>query len=205
MHKLIVALVAMVSAVGYKNATAQDAISQAPAVEVPAVPGQETAVQEGNLEERVNRLEQQLARPAASTTEAVAVASNGERWRYRFHNGTWWYWLPTKRWMVWSSGQWVDYVPTTVTYVPSQSYVPSYGYGSSYSYPSGYSRYYSGYGGYSPFYGGYGGYGRGLGVGLYFGGGHHFGGHHSGGHHGGHHGGGHGGGHHGGGGHGGHH
>ncbi len=183
------------------------------------------------LQRRIDELESRIDRsnsePAAVQQEAIptpatessAVATDNA-WRYRNHNGAWWYWLPSNRWVQWSNGAWVDApegssVPTTYTSptytLPAVRYVaptytyyrPSYSYGSSY-YPS------YGYGGYGGYGGGYGGYygGRGIGIGLSFGGGHHHhgghyhGGHgHSGHHHGGHHHGGHG---HGGHGHGGH-
>ena len=132
---------------------------------------------------------------------AVDVASSrADRWRYKWHNGQWWYWLPSERWVIWVDDRWEDYLPpapaavTTYSY-PRQTYyrVPTQTY---YSYP-----YRSSYRGYGPSVGFY----IGSGQGGWYGGGHHGGGHHGGGHHGGgHHGGGHhGGGHHGGGHHGG--
>jgi hypothetical protein len=29
-----------------------------------------------------------------------------ETWRYRKHNGKWWYWLPSNRWVVWNGREW---------------------------------------------------------------------------------------------------
>ena len=37
--------------------------------------------------------------PAATTSEA---------WRYRWHEGRWWYWLPRGRWVIWMDGRWVE-------------------------------------------------------------------------------------------------
>jgi hypothetical protein len=34
-----------------------------------------------------------------------------EAWRYTFHNGEWWYWLPADRWVYWRDSQWNDYNP----------------------------------------------------------------------------------------------
>lgn len=30
-------------------------------------------------------------------------------WRYRRHNGQWWYWLPNKTWVTWSGRAWIPY------------------------------------------------------------------------------------------------
>jgi hypothetical protein len=30
-------------------------------------------------------------------------------WRYRWHEGRWWYWMPSERWMVHNGDRWVDY------------------------------------------------------------------------------------------------
>lgn len=38
-----------------------------------------------------------------------------DRWRYTFHNGEWWYWLPTNRWVYWRNDCWNAYVPQTYT------------------------------------------------------------------------------------------
>jgi len=47
----------------------------------------------------------------------------GDSWRYRWHGGTWWYWLPSERWVVWSNNQWTDYVSPQggMTYQPYQT------------------------------------------------------------------------------------
>jgi hypothetical protein len=29
-----------------------------------------------------------------------------DQWRYTFHDGEWWYWLPTSRWVYWRDNQW---------------------------------------------------------------------------------------------------
>jgi hypothetical protein len=38
-----------------------------------------------------------------------------DRWRYTFHNGEWWYWLPTDRWVYWRNDRWNDYDPKAYT------------------------------------------------------------------------------------------
>jgi hypothetical protein len=53
---------------------------------------------------------------AAAKSEADAQvapgATDGETWRYRRHNGRWWYWLPSNRWVVWTGDQWVNHEET---------------------------------------------------------------------------------------------
>ncbi len=157
---------------------------------------------------------------APTLRDDAAAAPRGDRSRYRWHQGRWWYWLPSERWVFWSKDHWEDYLPpppaddapaqaalpaapvaragapTVVYRYPASTYSYSYGYpATAFYYPS--SRYSGYYGGGYPsvgfYFGGHGGH--------YYG---HHGGHYGGGHHGGHGGGHHGGGHHGGGHHGGH-
>lgn len=49
---------------------------------------------------------------AVQKADADAAAPNNA-WRFRYHAGYWWYWLPTESW-VWHDGRrWIDYeVPT---------------------------------------------------------------------------------------------
>lgn len=60
-------------------------------------------------------------------------APQGERWRFRHHNGHWWYWLPRNRWVFWHNNGWVDYDPQSYSrYYPSngggRNVGPAYGY-----------------------------------------------------------------------------
>src|SRR5712672_2254825 len=41
---------------------------------------------------------------------AVAVAPN---WRYRYHRGEWWYWMPANYWTYYRNGNWLTYDPGT--------------------------------------------------------------------------------------------
>ncbi len=50
---------------------------------------------------------------AAPTTDDAAKAQSGETWRYRRHQGLWWYWLPSNKWVYWTDGKWVAYNPET--------------------------------------------------------------------------------------------
>lgn len=35
------------------------------------------------------------------------------KWRYKWHNGQWWYWSPDERWMIWDKNSWTVYDPAT--------------------------------------------------------------------------------------------
>jgi hypothetical protein len=117
--------------------------------------------------------------PGAGANTGVVANPNGDQGRYRWHNGTWWYWTSDNRWIYSKGNQWFNYDPAIVA-VPDARYSgqPVYGY---YQSPNGYYpgpyRYSAGYGGYyGPAYqGGYyygpgGYYGQpGVSVGLGFG------------------------------------
>jgi hypothetical protein len=120
----------------------------------------------------------------AITPVGYAIAPN---WRYRFHNGEWWYWTPGNYWMYYRGSRWVPYDaviyrrPVIVNrgpyyyrggpyyyrdgyrygyWGPGYSYYrPGYRYWDGYRYRPGYS-YYRGPGyGYGPYRYGYGRYG----------------------------------------------
>ena len=120
--------------------------------------------------------------PASTVTALQPEISpnNPDRWRYVNRNGEWWYYTPTKQWMYWSGGRWVEYarpaVSNTSIYVQppvvsrprvsvgigvAPGYYPygPYPYG---PYPYGYGYPYGPYG-----YGGYGRVGIGIGVGVF--------------------------------------
>lgn len=64
--------------------------------------------------------EQKLAADQKQTTR-LNQGQNQDPWRYTFHNGEWWYWLPTNRWVYWRDHRWNDYRPQTYT-LPRSSY-----------------------------------------------------------------------------------
>src|SRR4051812_46292828 len=33
----------------------------------------------------------------------------GEQWRFKLHNDSWWYWLPSNQWVFWNGSQWIGY------------------------------------------------------------------------------------------------
>jgi hypothetical protein len=84
----------------------------------------------------------------------VNVRDNND-WRYRYHGGRWWYWMPNNQWRYYDNDSWHVYIPGAGIDIGRGSY-----------------PYYSGYRGYYPYsYGRYYGrryygprYGRGFGV-----------------------------------------
>jgi len=134
------------------------------------------------IEQRLERIEQRLdeanTTDAAGAPEAAEVrppidnsAVSDERWRFKYHRGAWWYWLPSERWVWWSNGAWVDYQPATYSRLGGVYGYPVYGYGLYYGGHYGYGGH--GYGGHG--YGGHGYGGHGYGGHGY--GGHGYGGH----------------------------
>ena len=50
---------------------------------------------------------------AAAAVDQKSGPATGEKWRFRQHQGLWWYWLPSEKWVYWSDGKWVNYDPQT--------------------------------------------------------------------------------------------
>ena len=59
------------------------------------------------------------------------VNRDGDRWRYRWHNGKWWYWTSENRWMYHNGDQWLNHEPAPVVIPdggnPEQPYTTGYG------------------------------------------------------------------------------
>ena len=80
--------------------------------------------------------------------------SNAPNGRYRWHNGHWWYWLPSNQWAFWNGASWIVYAPDTYAGYYASRY-PQYrtgyyspGYNTGYYAPRYYGGYYPrGYGG----------------------------------------------------------
>lgn len=49
-------------------------------------------------------------RPSRKATERIADDSS---WRYRFHQGRWWYWRSSNSWAVYDQNRWVPYQART--------------------------------------------------------------------------------------------
>jgi hypothetical protein len=55
-----------------------------------------------------NRIENRQQR-----REARREIAEADRWRYRWHNGEWWYYTPENRWMYYRDNNWSDYDANT--------------------------------------------------------------------------------------------
>ncbi len=47
--------------------------------------------------------------PRGEAAPAPAAKRDDQTWRYRWHDGRWWYWLPSERWVYWDGRGWIDY------------------------------------------------------------------------------------------------
>jgi hypothetical protein len=45
----------------------------------------------------------------STPSDGGTPGAQGERWRYKQHDGLWWYWLPSNNWVYWTDGKWVPY------------------------------------------------------------------------------------------------
>ena len=61
-----------------------------------------------------------VSEPNQTSDTTNATKSSGESWRYRQHDGRWWYWMPSKQWVVWNGSEWVKYDPQTIASVNRQ-------------------------------------------------------------------------------------
>jgi hypothetical protein len=64
---------------------------------------------------------------AAQAAEQLAKQEQQaqDQWRFTFHNGEWWYWLPANRWVYWRDNRWNDYDPQTFAYSSGARMVPA--------------------------------------------------------------------------------
>jgi hypothetical protein len=68
------------------------------------------------------------------TASGPQAAQQNDAWRYKYHEGQWWYWLPGERWVVWNGQSWAPYRAASQQSVlrPQRSYGYNSG-GSGYS------------------------------------------------------------------------
>jgi hypothetical protein len=74
-----------------------------------------TAFQEATSDDlpslpQLNTANDQAAAPLTlqQPVESNPSADGENGWRYRQHEGRWWYWLPSNRWVMWDDGRWID-------------------------------------------------------------------------------------------------
>ena len=75
------------------------------------------------------------AKAASGDAKGSSPDSTEERWRFKRHQGLWWYWLPTNKWVYWTGDRWVGYdAKTYAEFSASRNPQPTYSYpGASYS------------------------------------------------------------------------
>jgi len=55
-------------------------------------------------------------------------AAAGDSWRFLRHQGLWWYWLPSEKWVYWSDGKWVPYDPASYAQLNASRRARNYSY-----------------------------------------------------------------------------
>ena len=51
--------------------------------------------------------QRQAAGEQSGSKAASAAAVRDNQWRFKYHQGRWWYWMPDERWVYWSNNRWV--------------------------------------------------------------------------------------------------
>ncbi len=65
---------------------------------------------------------------AAAPSSAVEHQQQGEQWRFRRHDGLWWYWLPSNKWVYWTGERWAPYETRTYAEFRTARRAQSYSY-----------------------------------------------------------------------------
>lgn len=65
------------------------------------------------LKEEISQLEQAAAKRQAAGGEVLSnrakpAAASDNLWRFKYHQGRWWYWMPDKQWVYWSTNRWLQ-------------------------------------------------------------------------------------------------
>src|SRR6478735_2810275 len=84
--------------------------------------------------------------PTSAPSVDQSDPSPTAKWRYRWYEGTWWYWSPSEKWYVWAVDHWVPYEDLAGSIAANSDDTGAYSNG---------SGYYSGYGNGSGYYGAY--------------------------------------------------
>jgi hypothetical protein len=45
----------------------------------------------------------------SESTAAAAPVAKSDAWRFKYHQGRWWYWLPSNSWVFYQNRQWIRY------------------------------------------------------------------------------------------------
>jgi hypothetical protein len=70
------------------------------------------------------------AKPAEAVSPAASnVPSGPDAWRYRWHEGHWWFYDASNRWQVWDGAQWHVYLTPPTAPAWNQPYGNGYGSG----------------------------------------------------------------------------
>jgi hypothetical protein len=56
-----------------------------------------------------------LVSATLAASPQAAASPDQNTWRYVWHSGEWWYWLPQEKWVYWRNNQWNDYDPAFAT------------------------------------------------------------------------------------------
>ncbi|MEX2315581.1 MAG: hypothetical protein WD669_00410 [Pirellulales bacterium] len=98
-----------------------------------------------SIEDGEKTIGQQQPSPAATSDKpdsAAPTQATGDSWRFKRHDGLWWYWLPSEKWVYWSGDGWVDYNPETYAQWQASRRARSYSYSSGSSWgPKRYNGY----------------------------------------------------------------
>ena len=78
--------------------------------------------------------------PAGSADSKPATAGDGEKSRFKQHDGLWWYWLPSNSWVYWTDGKWVPYDPESYAKFQASRVPRGYSYSSGGTQQGGYPQ-----------------------------------------------------------------
>lgn len=63
--------------------------------------------------------------PAIGDAPPDISPNNPDKWRYVYRNGSWWYYTPTKKWLYWSGGRWIQYATPATSNTPAGMQPPA--------------------------------------------------------------------------------
>lgn len=54
-------------------------------------------------------IEQSLILPRFRVSAVEQPRQGGDKWRFRYYQGRWWYWMPSNEWSYWDGARWRNY------------------------------------------------------------------------------------------------